>query len=181
MTFEWTNVLTGLLALALATGLSVVMVFGVFRLDLWLTRWMDEQALLTEGNRSVAVVLGSMLVCQAMLLRHGVTPVMSMVRTAFVQPVGAVPLWQVVASALLILVVMTIATVLALGLALVLFTWMTRGIAERAEILRDNLAVAIFLGAVLIAITLMLDPGMADLARALIPTPESGRGMITLD
>ena len=181
MTFEPLNVLTGLLALFLSTGLAVVLVFGVFRLDLWLTRRIDERALLAQGNRSVAIVLGSILICQAMLLRHGLLPVMSMVRSAFVGPAADVSALHLIVSAVLLLVVVSVASVLAVGLSLLLFTRMTRGIAEREEIMRDNVAVALFLAAVLIGTTLIVDQGMEDLARSLIPTPDSGSGVITLE
>jgi hypothetical protein len=51
---------------------------------------------------------------------------------------------------------------------------MTGDLPEHEEILRDNVAVAIFYGFVLLAITIILNEGIEDLARSLIPYGRSG-------
>ncbi len=51
---------------------------------------------------------------------------------------------------------------------------MTGELPEQEEILRDNLAVAIFYAFVLIAITVILNEGIEDLARSIIPYGRSG-------
>ncbi len=55
-----------------------------------------------------------------------------------------------------------------------LFTRMTGDIPEQEEILRDNVAVAIFYAFVLLAITVILNEGIEDLARSIIPYGRSG-------
>ena len=77
--------------------------------------------------------------------------------------------------------VVSLLTVVAFGstaLAAFLFTRMTRGLDEHAEIHRDNVAVAIFHAFVLLAITAVLNEGMEDLSRSLVPF--GGRGVLTL-
>ena len=45
---------------------------------------------------------------------------------------------------------------------------------EREEILKDTVAVAIVFALVLLGITLVLNEGLADLSRALVPLSHSG-------
>jgi hypothetical protein len=55
-----------------------------------------------------------------------------------------------------------------------MFTRLTGKIPEHEEILKDNLAVAIFFAFALLSITLILNEGMEDLSRSLIPAGPTG-------
>ena len=55
-----------------------------------------------------------------------------------------------------------------------LFARMTRSLPEHDEILKDNLAVAIFFAFVMLGITLIVNEGLEDLSRSIIPWGESG-------
>ena len=62
----------------------------------------------------------------------------------------------------------------SVALAAWLFTRMTGALPEREEILRDNVAVAIFFAFVVLGTALIVNEGLADLARSIIPFAESG-------
>jgi uncharacterized membrane protein YjfL (UPF0719 family) len=51
---------------------------------------------------------------------------------------------------------------------------MTPYLSEVEEVRKDNVAVAIFFAAVLLAITALLNEGLEDLSRSLIPHASSG-------
>jgi uncharacterized membrane protein YjfL (UPF0719 family) len=51
---------------------------------------------------------------------------------------------------------------------------MTGALPEHEEILKDNVAVAIFFAFVVLGIALIVNEGLADLARSIIPFAESG-------
>jgi hypothetical protein len=51
---------------------------------------------------------------------------------------------------------------------------MTRALPEQEEIMKDNIAVGIFYALVVIGITLILNEGMEDLSRSIIPYHKSG-------
>ena len=73
---------------------------------------------------------------------------------------------------------LTLVAFASTALSAFLFTRMTRGLDEQGEIHRDNVAVAIFHAFVLLAITAVLNEGMEDLARSLVPFGQ--RGVLTL-
>ena len=79
-----------------------------------------------------------------------------------------------VAQCLAFFAVVAFLAVGSVALASWLFTRMTPHLPEPEEILGDNVAVAIFFAAVLLAITVLLNEGLEDLSRSLIPHASSG-------
>jgi uncharacterized membrane protein YjfL (UPF0719 family) len=163
------SLLGGLLAYLVSALLAVTLVFVTYRLNLKLTDRIDEEGLLLSGHRSIAVALGTVVLCQAVLLRHAVFPAMVMVRELFFRPLVASDLLRVAGQCLLLFVIVGLLSVASVAGAAWLFTRLTRGLPEREEILKDNLAVAVFFSFVLLGVTLILNEGLADLARALVP------------
>jgi len=170
---ESSVVMAGLLAYAVAVIASAVLVFLTFRVNLLVTRSQAE-TLLLQGHRSLAIVHGAALLCQAILLRHAVFPVMAVVRDLFLQHVGFARALAVVGQCALMFLIIGLLSVGSVVLAGWLFTLMTGRIPEREEIRKDNLAVAIFFAFAVLAITLIVNEGMQDLARSLIPYGATG-------
>jgi len=172
--FDLSAIAAGLVAYGLSVVASVVLVFLTYRLNTLLTSRIEEERLLASGHRSIAIALGSILLSQAILLRHAVFPIMAVVRDLFLAPLSLrAALWVLAQCALFF----TLIALLALGsvaLAGWLFTRMTGALQEHAEILKDNLAVAIFFGFVLLSITLIVNEGLEDLSRSLIPYGRTG-------
>lgn len=176
--FDLAVVAAGMVAYGVAIVTAALLVFLVFRANAFITREVDEEGLLAGGHRSIAISLGAILLSQAVLLRHAVNPVMVMVRELFLEPPS---LAEALVTAARCAGVVSLLTVVAFGstaLASFLFTRMTRGLDEHAEIHRDNVAVAIFHAFVLLAITAVLNEGMEDLSRSLVPFGR--RGVLTL-
>lgn len=167
-------VLAGLIAYALAVVASATLVFLTYRFNAFVTSRLDEERLLLAGHRSIAVAFGAVLLSQALLLRHAVFPTMVVVRELLVErPAAAATLVALGQCALMFALVAAVA-VGSVALAGWLFTRLTGRLAEHEEIRRDNVAVAIFYAFVLLAITVILDQGVEDLARSLIPYGRSG-------
>ncbi len=74
----------------------------------------------------------------------------------------------------LIFVGLTGISFFSIWLARKIFRLMTKGLSEDDEISKGNVAVAVFSGLVLLAITIILSDGMQDLSRSLIPYARSG-------
>lgn len=176
--FDLSVVAAGMAAYGVAVVVATLLVFVVYRANAFITREVDEEGLLRGGHRSVAISLGAILLSQAVLLRHAVQPVMVMVRDLFL---SSPTLRDAAATALRCAGVVALLTLVAFAstaLAAFLFTRMTGALDERGEIHRDNVAVAIFHAFVLFAITAVLNEGMEDLARSLVPF--GPRGVLTL-
>lgn len=168
----------GLLAYLLSALVAVGLVFVTYRINLRLHERIDEERLLLSGHRSIAVALGTVVLCQAILLRHAVFPCMVMVRELFFRPFSLQDVLAVALQCLLLLTIVGVLGVASVAGAGFLFGHLTRDLPEREEILKDNLAVAVFFSFVLLAITLIVNEGLADLARALVPL--GGTGLVRL-
>ena len=164
----------GIIAYAIAVLMATFLVFLGYRASIRLTAHVEEERLLLAGHRSVAVVLGSVLLCQAVLLRHALFPIMVMLRGLFLEPLEPARLAITIAQCVAFVSTIGIVSVGSVVVAAWLFTRLTGSIQEHEEIVKDNLAVAIFYAFALVAITLILDKGVEDLAGSLIPYGSSG-------
>ena len=169
----WTMV-AGLLACSVAILLATLLVFLTYRVNTLLANRLQEERLLLSGHRSVAIALGAVMLCQAILMRHAVFPAMAVLRDLFlVRPSLGIVLVSLGQCALFFVVV-GLAAIGSVVLAVFLFTKLTGAIREREEILKDNVAVAIFFAFALVSITLILNEGIEDLSRSLIPAGPAG-------
>lgn len=168
------QVLTGVIAVLISAFLGILLVFGIYRIDLFITRKINEEQELLKGNKSVAIVLGSVLISQAILLRHAIAPIMMVIRNFFInKATNDSVFWVILYSIIFILIIMAI-SILVVIFSTWLFAKMNHRINEKKEVLNDNLAVAIFMAFIIIAITLINDKGIEDLALSIIPVHESG-------
>jgi hypothetical protein len=172
--FDLPSILAGLLACGVAVFVSTALVFLAFRLNTLLRRREAQARLLLSGHRSIAVALGATILSQALLLRHVVFPVMAVMRDLFLERASVATVFAVAGQCGIFFAVIGAVSLGSVWLAGWLFTHMTGDLPEHEEILRDNLAVAIFYAFVLLAITLILNEGIEDLARSLIPYGRSG-------
>jgi uncharacterized membrane protein YjfL (UPF0719 family) len=172
--FDLSSLLAGLIAYAVALFGSVLLVFVTFRVNTLLTSRIEEERMLLSGHRSIAITLGATILSQALLLRHAVFPIMAVIRDLFLQKVSWADLMLVAGQCFLFFVVIGILSFGSVALAGWLFARMTGKLPEHEEIFRDNVAVAIFYAFVLVAISLILNEGMEDLSRSLIPYGRTG-------
>jgi uncharacterized membrane protein YjfL (UPF0719 family) len=171
---ELSSLFAGLLAFGISVLASALLIFVTYRVNTVITRGIDEEGLLRGGNRSVAIALGAIVLGQAVLLRHAVFPTMAVVRDLFIQPVSlAAALW-VAAYGLSFFVIIGVLSMGSVAVAAWLFSRMTGGIHEVEEILKDNQAIAILFAFVVLGITLVVNEGLDDLSRSIIPYGETG-------
>ncbi|MBN2108954.1 MAG: hypothetical protein JW832_16125 [Deltaproteobacteria bacterium] len=174
---DWMSVLAGGIAITIAAFLSILLLFVMYRIDsciVRLTYGIDEVANLKGGNMALGIVLGSVILSQALLFRHALVPVMTVIRMAFINPHGQMQIAWVAAYALLIIAIMGILSIVVVGMILWLFAHINTAIREQDEVLAGNTAVAVFLALVIIGATIIIDQGMEDLAMSLVPRAERG-------
>lgn len=164
----------GLLAYGVSVLAAVALVFVTYRLNTVLTSRIEEHRLLLSGHRSIAIALGSVILGQALLLRHAVFPIMAVVRDLFLEPVPLRAALVVVGQCVLFFLTIAVLSFGSVALAVWLFARMTGDLPEHDEILRDNVAVAVFFAFVVLAITAVVNEGIEDLSRSLIPYARTG-------
>jgi putative membrane protein len=144
------QLLLSLSQLAVALLMSAIAAYLAFYLFQLFTRDLDEWQALRQGNAAVGLVLGAMLVSVAIVLRPAI------VVSPSVWDVGRAFFFRVLLAQALQLVVGLVLAVLALAVALYLFTALTRDIDEVEELRKGNLAIAGLLAGVVIGVGLMV-------------------------
>jgi hypothetical protein len=171
---DLSTLLAGLVAYGIAVLASALLVFATYRVNTILTRKIDEERMLLAGHRSIAIALGAVVLAQALLLRHAVFPSMVVIRDLFLHRFSLLEALWVVGQCALFFTAISLLSFGSVAIAAWLFSRMTRELPEREEILRDNVAVAVFFAFVVLAITAILNEGLEDLSRSLIPHASTG-------
>ena len=151
------QVLLGLAQLAIAIILSAITAFLSFYLFQWFTRDLDEWEELRQGNPAVGVVLGAIVVAVALMLRPALA-----VDTAL-WDVGSQVYVRILLAEALQLAIGLVLAVLALGLALLIFAGLTRGIDESEELRKGNLAVGGLLAGVVLSVGMMVSQAVGQI------------------
>ncbi len=153
----------GLGQLVVAILLAVLAVYLGVVLFERTTRSINEWAELLKGNLSVGMVLGSMAVAVALILRPA-TQVS--VGTSWDVGAGMLPVYVLFTEAIQILIGIVLAIV-SIWLALYIFSRLTGQIDEMAELEKDNRSVAVLLVGVILAVALLISSAVGNLSQAL--------------
>jgi uncharacterized membrane protein YjfL (UPF0719 family) len=167
----------GLLAYCVAVTLGTgPLAYAAYWLDKTLTKKADEDKLLHDGNRSAGLELGTTLLCQAILVRHAVYAAMAVFRSLFVESLTLGAATAVILRSVLCIVIIASLGFGSVQIAGAIFKKFIRRRIDIADAIRvqDNLAVAIFYSLTLLAITLVLNEGIEDFSRSLIPFGRAG-------
>jgi uncharacterized membrane protein YjfL (UPF0719 family) len=147
-------------------ALTVVVAGLVAFLGVWLferaTRDIDEWAELRQGNLAVGVVMAAMVVAVGIVVRPALQDPL------IAADVGSSrPLYELLANAIGLLVALLLAVV-AVGLAVWLFTRLTTGLDEWAALAAGNHAVAILMAGVILSVALLTATAVDRIVVALI-------------
>jgi uncharacterized membrane protein YjfL (UPF0719 family) len=139
---------------AIGVALAIIVAGLITFLSVWLfersTRDIDEWAELLRGNPAVGIVLAAIVVAIGLIVRPGLQgPLIS-------ADVGnARPAYETLVN-IVGLTIGLIAAIVAVGLSLWVFTRLTGGLNEWAEIANGNQAVAIMMAGVILAVALLV-------------------------
>jgi len=144
-------------------NIIIAVILGVLAsyIGVWLftkaTRHLDDWAEVRRGNAGMGVVLGAIIVGIAIILKPAVdVPLLVMA--------NANPLWIIVGE----LIGITVGLVLAISaivLAVGLFGRLVGDIDELSELQKGNMAVAVMMAAVVLAVSLLVSGAVAAIIR----------------
>lgn len=173
--FNFLNLSAGFVAYVVGFVVGVVPLgyWAFVKLNFFSTARAEEVEI-RNGNLAAAIEAGVVVLCQALLARHAVFALMAVVRTMFVETLtGAEIGWIILRSVLVWLVLVSLA-IASVWLAGKLFKACTDFFDEDREINKGNVAVAVFFSLALLGITVILNEGMEDFSRSLIPYARTG-------
>ncbi len=169
------QVLFGLYELTVSILISFIVIFATYKIILALTKGFDEETQLKRGNAAVGVVLGGIVVGEVIIVRQAVYPVMAVLQIFAMGGDRSLPAFlKLIGLSLGYVFLAAVLAVLGILFSLWLFDKMTPGIKQVEEVKAGNVAVAVFMALLIVAVSILISSGVSGLTRALIPFPEVG-------
>ncbi len=176
---------TALLLVGLAKAAFGILVgaVGIFVASRMLHRLLGSGAIddhTKSGNVAIGVLKAGSLVALGILLQHAVSATFDAMDLMYRdQSINAVVLGRFSTYASLHVGLSMLVGALVLAGGTFLFTKLTRGVDEMAEIRKGNVAPAVVLAAVMIVLALLTAPGLQTALDGLLPLPALGRDQVT--
>jgi uncharacterized membrane protein YjfL (UPF0719 family) len=154
-------------------ALAIVLAAIAAYLGVWLyeraTRGIDEWQALLEGNAAVGVTLGAVVLALAIILRPAISVGTVALEGRLTPDVSATLLPLLLLALMLTRIVLGLALgVAAILFAIWLFTRLTRGLDEMAELAQGNVGVAALLAGVILASALLVAPVVTSISSTLL-------------
>ena len=155
------NMVTGIIQLVIAIILSVVALYIGFSVFSRITTKIDEEEELAKGNAAVGIVIASVFISIAIVIQSGIAGISMGIKSAI-----AGNMYQLMASVLQLVLGVTLA-IGAIYIALNVLDRMTKEIDEFAEIKKGNVAVALEMAGVIIAVSIIIQSGVLGITSSL--------------
>lgn len=157
----------GLFQLVISILFAVAALYLGFSVLGNITREFDEEKELSSGNVAVGVIVASVFVAIAIVVQSGVIGLTVGINKALNAGVFSVDGMTAIGVAAVQLILGIILAVLAIYLALNILDRLTENINEFDEIRKGNLAVAVKMGGVIIAVAMIVQSGVIGITAAL--------------
>jgi uncharacterized membrane protein YjfL (UPF0719 family) len=164
--------ITGLVQIFLSLVLGILFVYWASKVFQRVTRGINETEELKNNNVAVAILNSAIVLAIIIVVRNSIETAITIFSNLLRNPEAV--LITYLKTALLMLGHIVLAGIIAFGLiyiALHIFIWLTKDLEELKEIKENNIAVGIFLSVIIVAIALLLEPGIRTILDALIPFP----------
>lgn len=155
------SIIIGIVQLIIAIILAVVSLYMGFAMLGRMTSGIDEEKELVKGNVAVGILVASIFVSIAIVVQSGVAGVSIGLRNA-----ADGNIYSLIASVIQLMVGMILA-IAGIYLSLNIFDKLTKGIDEFEEIRKGNVAVALEMAGVVIAVALIIQSGVLGITSSL--------------
>lgn len=172
-----TRLIISLFEFGLALLMSGLLVFVTFKLFIRANPDFNMETEIKKGNVAVGILVAAILFAASIILKEGMTSVVTMVRMHVVLPAGRVlSSTELVALSLAHLVMAMLLALVTISVTLRLFGKLTRKtLAPGKELEAGNVAVGILLAAVVLISSLYVRVGVSAVSKALVPQPTMGQ------
>jgi len=164
----WENVVVGLFQLIIAIIFAVLALYIAFAVLAKITRGVNEEKELAKGNAAVGIIVASVFVAIALVVQSGVSGISVGINKALSVGILSVDGLLAVGTAFIQLFLGIVLAVAAIYLALFFLDKLTKGVDEFGEIKKGNVAVALMMGGVIIAVAVIIQSGVIGITAALV-------------
>ena len=163
-----TNVVVGLIQLIISIIFAVLALYIGFAVLSKINKNMDEEKELARGNTAVGIIVAAVFVAIALVVQSGVSGLSVGINKAVSVGILSVDGLLAIGIAFIQLILGIVLAVGAIYLALYVLDKLTKGFDEFEEIKKGNIAVAIMMGGVIIAVAVIIQSGVIGITAALI-------------
>jgi uncharacterized membrane protein YjfL (UPF0719 family) len=162
------NAIVGLVQLIIAIIFSVIALYIGFITLAKITKNIDQEKELTKGNPAVGIIVAAVFVAIALVVQSGVSGLSVGINKA--ASVGLLSLDGLLAigAALIQLILGIVLAIVAIYVALNTLDKLTKRVDEFEEIKKGNVAVALEMAGVIIAVAVVIQSGVLGITAALI-------------
>ncbi len=163
-----TNVVVGLIQLIVSIIFAVLALYIGFAVLGKITKGINEEKELAKGNAAVGIIVAAVFVAIALVVQSGVSGLTVGINKAISVGILSVDGLLAIGVSLIQLILGIVLAVAAIYLALNILDKLTKGVEEFEEIRKGNVAVALEMGGVIIAVAVIIQSGVIGITAALI-------------
>ncbi|WP_321508682.1 DUF350 domain-containing protein [uncultured Methanoregula sp.] len=162
------NAAVGIIQLVIAIIFAVVALYIGFSVFGKVTGSIDEQKELAKGNVAFGIVVAAIFIAIALIVQSGVSGISVGIGKATALGLTSADGLVAICVAFIQLILGILLAVGAIYLALSILDKLTKGIEEFEELKKGNVAVALEMAGVIIAVALIIQSGIGGITAALI-------------
>jgi uncharacterized membrane protein YjfL (UPF0719 family) len=162
------NAAVGLIQLIIAIIFAVVALYIGFALLGKITKNIDEQGELAKGNVAMGIVVAAVFFAIALVVQSGVQGLSIGISKAAALGLLSVDGLVAITAAVLQLVLGIVLAIASIYLALNILDKLTEGIDEFEELKKGNVAVALEMAGVIVAVAFIIQTGVIGITAALV-------------
>ena len=163
-----TNVVVGLIQLIVSIIFAVLALYIGFAVLIKINKNMDEEKELARGNVAVGIIVAAVFVAIALVVQSGVSGLSVGINKALSVGILSVDGLLAIGVAFIQLILGIVLAIGAIYLALNVLDKLTKGVNEFEEIKKGNVAVALMMGGVIIAVAVIIQSGVIGITASLI-------------
>ncbi|GAB6285641.1 MAG: DUF350 domain-containing protein [Methanoregula sp.] len=162
------NAAVGLIQLVIAIIFAVVALYIGFAVLGKITKGINEEKELAKGNVAVGIFVASVFVAIALVVQSGVSGLSHGISKAMSVGLLSVEGLLDIGVAFVQLILGIVLAIAAIYLALNILDKLTKGVEEFEELKKGNVAVALEMAGVIIAVAVIIQSGVIGITAALI-------------
>ncbi|MGA2121175.1 MAG: DUF350 domain-containing protein [Methanoregula sp.] len=161
------NAAVGIVQLIVALIFAVVALYIGFAVLGKITKDIDEEKELAKGNTAVGIIVAAVFVAIALVVESGVSGLSSGISKALAVGLFSTDGLLTIGLSIFQLLAGIVLSVGSIYLALILLDKLTKGVEEFEELKKGNVAVALEMGGVIIAVAWIIQSGVIGITAAL--------------
>lgn len=162
------NAAIGLVQLVIAILFAVVALYTGFVVLNWITKGIDEEKELAKGNAAVGILVASVFIAIALVVQSGVSGLSVAINKALSLGIFTGDGILTVVVAIIQLILGIVLAIAAIYLALNILDRLTKGVEEFEELKKGNIAVALEMAGVIIAVAVIIQTGVIGITAAIV-------------